>query len=38
VLDDDLIAEEPRRLGAAVGDQRFLCGQLQREFAAQECR
>jgi hypothetical protein len=38
VLDDDLIAEEPCRLGAGVGDQRLPSGQFQREFVAKECR
>jgi hypothetical protein len=36
VLDGDLIAEEPRRLGAGVGDQRLWLGQLQLEVIAQE--
>ena len=36
VLDGDLIAEEPRRTGAGVGDQRLLLGQLQLEVIAQE--
>jgi len=36
VLDGDLIAEEPRRLGAGVGDQRLGLGQLQLEILLQE--
>jgi hypothetical protein len=36
VLDGDLVAEEPRRAGAGVGDQRFLLGQFQLEFFTQE--
>jgi hypothetical protein len=36
VLDDDLVAEEPRRAGAGVGDQRLGLRQLQREFVVQE--
>ena len=36
VLGGDLIAEEPRRAGAGVGDQRLRFGQLQLEVIAQE--
>src|SRR5207247_8745249 len=36
VLDGDLVAEEPRRAGAGVGDQRLLLGQFQLEFFLQE--
>jgi len=37
VVDDgDLVAEEPRRAGAGVGDQCLLLGQLQLEVIAQE--
>ena len=36
VLDGDLVAEEPRRAGAGVGDQRLGLRQLQREFVVQE--
>jgi hypothetical protein len=34
----DLVAEEPRRARAGVGDQGFLPRQLQLEVIAQECR
>jgi hypothetical protein len=37
VLDGDLVAEEPRRPGAGVGDQCFLPGQFQLEVVMQEC-
>jgi hypothetical protein len=36
VLGGDLVAEEPRRVGAGVGDQRLGLRQLQREFVVQE--
>ena len=36
VLDGDLVAEEPRRAGAGVGDQRLGLRQLQRELLVQE--
>jgi len=36
VLDDDLVAEEPRRAGAAVGDQGLVLVQFQGEGLAQE--
>ena len=36
VLDGDVIAEEPRGLGAAVRDQRLACRQFQLEVLAQE--
>jgi len=36
VLDGDLIAEEPRRAGAGVGDQRLAGVQLQLEGSSQE--
>ncbi len=38
MLDGDLVAEEPRRARAGVGDQGFLPRQLQLEVIAQECR
>ena len=34
--DGDLVAEEPRRAGAGVGDQRLGLGQLQLEVILQE--
>jgi hypothetical protein len=34
----DLVAEELRRLGAGVRDQRLVLGQFQLEFVMQECR
>jgi hypothetical protein len=36
VLDGDLVAKEPRRAGAGVGDQRLGLRQFQRELLAQE--
>ena len=36
VLGGDLVAEEPRRAGAGVGDQRLCLGQLQLELLLQE--
>ena len=36
MLGDDVIAEEPRLLGAGVGDQRLACRQFQLEVLAQE--
>ena len=36
VLDGDLVAEEPRRAGAGVGDQRLVLGQFQLEVVTQE--
>jgi hypothetical protein len=36
MLGGDLIAEEPRRVGAGVGDQRLVLGQLQLEVISQE--
>jgi hypothetical protein len=36
VLGRDLVAEEPRRTGAGVGDQRLVLGQLQLEILSQE--
>jgi hypothetical protein len=36
VLDGDFIAEEPRRAGAGVGDQRLFWRQLQLEIVTQE--
>jgi len=36
VLDGDLVAEEPCRVRAGVGDQRLALGQLQLEVIAQE--
>ena len=36
VLDGDLVAEEPRRAGAGVGDQRLVLGQFQLEVITQE--
>jgi hypothetical protein len=36
VLGGDLVAEEPRRAGAGVGDQRLCLGQLQLEVILQE--
>ena len=38
MLDGDLIAEEPRRAGAGVGDQRLAGVQLQLEGSSQERR
>ena len=38
VLDRDLVAEEPRRAGAGVGDQRLVLGEFQLEFVTQELR
>jgi hypothetical protein len=36
VLDGDLVAEEPGRACAGVGDQRFVLGEFELEFVAQE--
>jgi hypothetical protein len=36
VCDGDVVAEEPRRVGAGVGDQRLGLGQLELEVIAQE--
>jgi hypothetical protein len=36
VLDDDVIAEEPRRLGAGVGDQGLIRVEFQGEGLSQE--
>jgi hypothetical protein len=36
VLDGDVVAEEPRGLGAAVRDQRLACRQFQLEIITQE--
>jgi hypothetical protein len=36
VLGGDLVAEEPRRIGAGMGDQRLCLGQLQLEVIVQE--
>ncbi|WP_269476329.1 hypothetical protein [Phytohabitans suffuscus] len=36
VLDGDLVAEEPRRAGPRVRDQRLALGQLQLEVVTQE--
>jgi hypothetical protein len=36
VLDGDLVAEEPRRAGAGVGDQRLVLVEFQLEVLAQE--
>ena len=38
VLDDDVIAEEPRRLGAGVGDQGLVLVQVQPEGLPEERR
>ena len=38
MLDGDLVAEEPRRAGAGVGDQRLVLGQFQLEVITQELR
>jgi hypothetical protein len=37
VPDGDLVAEEPRRAGAGVGDQGLALGQFQLEVITQEC-
>jgi hypothetical protein len=36
VPDGDLVAEEPRRAGAGMGDQRLVLGQFQLEILTQE--
>jgi hypothetical protein len=36
VLNGDLVAEEPRRAGAGVGDQRLLLRQFQRQVVGEE--
>lgn len=38
VLDDDLVAEEPRRVGTGVGDQCLVWREFQLEVIMQERR